>query len=152
MAERRVYSGHGIPESKRLLGVFIPIPFPGTNNTLCATVCKGVRVPYDGPCPRCPSKGSFIYTGWFVQRGAVIDSGVGVCRYEKLSIALARCKDCGRWARVLSMELLPRKTYGWQVIQRSMFQSLFTKSSLRKAVLGIVWPDLHAPHYSTLCR
>lgn len=130
--------------------VFIPIPFPGNYNTLCATACKGVHVPYNGCCPKCGAPGSFFFTKHAVSRGAVL-SEAGTT-YRRLPFPLARCIQCGRWARVLPLALLPRKTFGIQVIQVCSGRYLFTAASLRKAAAGSVSPPQHSPSHSTLHR
>lgn len=131
----------------------MPIPFPDTYDTLCHTAGKGKAVAYHGRCDRCHAKASFVFSGYDVERGGVIALGTdGRPRYQALSIPLARCTKCGRWARVLPIELLPRKIYGLRVIQQTMNRYLFTRRSLRKAVRGIVFPTGHAPRHSTLCR
>jgi hypothetical protein len=130
----------------------MPIPFPGTYDTLLRGASKGAAVPFDGHCRRCNSIGSFIFVGWFVKRGAVIHLGVSTCRYTILEIPLARCEKCGLWARVLPVELLPRKTYGMRVIQQAISRYLASECGLREAVKGIVVPPEYAPRHSSLWR
>jgi hypothetical protein len=50
----------------------------------------------------------------------------------------------------LPIELLPRKTYGIQVIQTAMKRYLLSPCSLRKAAGGVVFAPPIALHYSTL--
>jgi hypothetical protein len=141
----------GIPKVTPQGGA-IPIPFPGNYDTLRHTASKGAAVSFAGRCCRCDSIGSFLFTGWFVKRGAVIRSDSKTFYYTVLSIPLAQCKECDKMARVLPIELLPRKTYGMQVIQQALRRYIFSDPSLRKAVDGIVFPPDYAPRHSTLWR
>lgn len=140
------------PKSNHLKEVVIPIPFPGTYDTLRQNACKGACVPFYGFCEKCHAKGSFEYTGKSVSRGGVISYADGGITYQNLQIPLARCNACGLWTRVLPMELLPRKTFGLQVIETSFRKYLFSPCSLRKAVTGIVVPAEYGPCHSTLSR
>jgi hypothetical protein len=132
--------------------VVIPIPFPGTYDTLRQLARKGIRVPFDGFCLACPAKESFEFTGKSISRGGVILSASGDITYQHLWLPLARCSACGRWARVLPQELLPRKTFGLLVIETAFRKYLYFPRSLRKAVTGIVVPSGHGPCHSTLSR
>jgi hypothetical protein len=140
------------PKNNHLKEAVMPIPFPGPYDTLRQLACKGVRVPFDGFCIGCPAKGSFVYTGKSVSRGGVILSVSGDITYQNLWIPLACCSVCGRWARVLPQELLPRKTFGLLVIETAFRKYLDFPRSLRKAVTGIVVPSEHGPCHSTLSR
>jgi hypothetical protein len=132
--------------------VVIPIPFPGTYDTLRQAARKGASVPFDGLCEECNAKGSFVFTGNSVFRGGIIPSADGNITHHNLQIPLASCDVCARSARVLPQELLPRKTFGWRVIEISFRNYLFSQSGLRKAVVGIVLPVEHGPCHSTLSR
>jgi hypothetical protein len=93
---------------------------------------------------------TFLFTRTFVKRGVVIITQDMKIQYASWWIPLARCSKCGKWARVLPIELLPRKTYGVQVIQMAMCQYLFFIHSLRKAAGGVVISTPITVHYSTL--
>jgi hypothetical protein len=93
-----------------------------------------------------------VFTGNSVSRGGIIPIPDGSITHRNLQIPIASCGVCARSARVLPQELLPRKTFGWRVIETSFRQYLFSRSALRKAVLGIVLPALHGPCHSTLSR
>ena len=112
----------------------MPIQVPLPYNTLLRVARKGEKVPYAGICPGegCTARESFAYTGKCVKRGAaLIEAGTVV--YCTILIALAQCKQCGRFARVLPIEILPRKIYGMQVIEAAMRFYVLTADSLRKA-------------------
>lgn len=128
----------------------MPIPFPGNYDTLRESAGKGVAVPFHGPCLQCDSQGTFAFIGAFVNRGVVIITKTGKFEYAVWLIPLARCTNCGKWARVLPIELLPRKTYSVQVIQAAMNRYLFSECSLRKAAEGVIFSALIAVHFSTL--
>lgn len=83
-------------------------------------------------------------------RGGVIITKEKHISYVSWGIPLAKCKNCGKWARVLPIELLPRKTYGAQVIQMVMYQYLFSSHSLREAAGEIDISTSITVHYSTL--
>jgi hypothetical protein len=140
------------PNSNHLKEAVIPIPFPGPYDTLRQSACKGACVPFDGFCERCHAKGSFVFMGKSVSRGGVIPDADSGITYQNLWIPLACCSACGRWARVLPQELLPRKTFGLLVIETSLRKYLFFPCSLRKTVTGIVVPCGHGPCHSTLSR
>jgi hypothetical protein len=128
----------------------MPIPFPGNYDTLCRNAGKAVAVAFHGPCPQCGTKGSFVFTGAVVGRGVVIVTEAKGFAYASWSIPLARCGACRKWARVLPIELLPRKTYGAQVIQTGMSRYAFSELSLRKAAGEIVPAASTVLHHSTL--
>ena len=131
----------------------MPIPFPSTYDTLCNAASKGQWVPYGGACDGCGRKSSYFFTGKSVTRGAVVGNGdEHRPRYRRLQIPLARCDGCGRWARVLPQDVLPRKTYGIGVIELGARRYVFTPDSLREAVRGITDRAEDGPHHSTLHR
>jgi hypothetical protein len=128
----------------------VPIPFPGNYDTLCRSAGKAVPVPFHGPCLQCGTKDAFVFTGVAVDRGVVIGTEAEGFEYASWRIPLAQCRNCGRWARVLPIELLPRKTYGMRVIQAAMKRYLFSPGGLRKAAGGIAFAASIALHHSTL--
>ena len=130
----------------------MPIPFPGTYSTLLEISCKGTNVSFDVLCPKCHTKGSFVFTGNSVARCGVIPCSDGDITHQILRIPLAFCVVCDRWARVLPQELLPRKTFGLKVIKTSIRNILYCHCSLRIAVRGIVKPSEHGPCHSTVFR
>lgn len=114
----------------------MPIPVPLDYDTLLQDVCKDAAVPYQGSCPKvgCGAKASFVYTGKCVKRTAAIISAAMLV-YCTILLPLARCRECGRFARVLPLEILPRKLYGIQVIEAALRFYVLTADSLRKAVI-----------------
>jgi hypothetical protein len=128
----------------------MPIPFPGNYDTLCRSAGKAVAVPFHGPCSQCGTKGAFLFTGSLVDRGVVIVTETEKFEYASWKIPLARCGKCGKWARVLPIELLPRKTYSTRVIQTAMNRYLSSAHSLRKAAGEIAFAACITLHYSTL--
>ena len=114
-------------------------------------VCEGESVPSEGKCEGCGRVGTYVFVGKSVTRGAVVRlDAETIADFHLLSIPLARCRVCGRWARVLPAGLLPRKSFGHEVIEKVMRSYLFAPASLRKAVRGSVAHPQHVPHYSTL--
>lgn len=112
----------------------MPIQVPLPYNTLLHNARKGVKVPYAGICPGegCTARESFVYTGKCAKRkAALIVADVVV--YCTILIALAQCEQCGRFVRVLPIEILPRKVYGIEVIESALRFYVLTVNSLRKA-------------------
>jgi hypothetical protein len=102
--------------------------------------------------PACSGNKLFI-TGKRVARGSVIiDSAEGAVCYRSMVIPLARCVKCKRWARVLPLELLPRKTYGIDVIELGVGRYLGGITSYRETAAGITVVDAPSPAHSTLHR
>ena len=148
----RIFADIRFPKSNHLKEVVIPIPFPGTYDTLRQLACKGACVSSGCFCEECHATGSFVFTSKTVFRGSVIPLTGNEISHHILRIPLARCSKCGRWARVLPQELFPRKTFGVRVIEKSLRNYLFSLRGLRKAVTDIVLPAEHGPSHSTLSR
>jgi hypothetical protein len=72
--------------------------------------------------------------------------------HQEFLIPLADCVECRRSARVLPIELLPYKTFGLEVITKSIGSFIFSDRSYRQSVRGIVAPVEHGPSHSTLHR
>jgi len=130
----------------------MPIPFPGTYDTLRRISCKGKPVSFGGFCEKCHSEDSYVFTNKKVPRGGILPGMDGTITYRILLIPIACCCECGHYARVLPRELLPRKTFGVRVIEKTFRSYLFSERSLRKAVTGVVLPAEHDPCHSTLSR
>jgi hypothetical protein len=128
----------------------MPIPFPGTYDTLCAIVCKGAHVPFDGLCEGCSCHASYYFVGYWVNRSAVFRLSGALFLYEILRIPLARCIVCKRWARVLPCELLAHKVFGWTIIEYAMTRYTSEQGGLRKSVLGLVAAPHQGPSFTTL--
>jgi hypothetical protein len=113
----------------------MPVSFPGTYNTLCATGKKG-QVIYTGCiCPRCNKFATLYFTGKTVSRGIIWPDGINRCRFEIIPIFLARCKACGYMPRVLPSEILPYKGYSLGVIEDYLHKYLYCQDKgLRKCV------------------
>ncbi len=100
----------------------------------------------------CPGKdcghiGSLRLTPWFVNRHAVLFDETHTSVYQEAPVPLAKCKFCKTRRRVLPFEILPGKTYGLPVIEKSCNLYGITSDGLRNTVKKI--PGV-APHYSTL--
>lgn len=93
---------------------------------------------------------AFVFTGGSVKRGVVIRTQAQGFKFVFWQIPLARCDKCDKWARVLPIELLPRKIYGVQVIQTAVCRYLFLTNSLRKAAGEVVVTTPITLHHSTL--
>lgn len=106
-----------------------------------------------GACPGkdCPARGSFIYTGKWVKRHAAILNG-GILVFLIMLIALACCERCGRYARVLPLELLPRKRYGIAVIEMAARAYVFGEKGLRQIVDALPTENGRVPWHSSLHR
>jgi hypothetical protein len=102
--------------------------------------------------PACGGNELFV-TGKRVARGSVIiDSDDGSICYRSMVIPLARCMKCERWNRVLPLELLPRKTYGIDVIELGIGQYVGGTTSYRETAASITVVNGQSPAHSTLYR
>jgi hypothetical protein len=92
-------------------------------------------------------------SGRRIARGGVFGA-MGIASYRTIAVYLARCTNekCGRFARVLPLELLPYKTYGIDLIEDLMRGYVSSGHSLRRTVRHAATPAEHSPSHTSLYR
>ena len=127
----------------------MPVPFPDFYDSLCQSAMQGKSLGKDAICPnpRCCARGKLVFTNSWVDRGVVWPKGKRGAKFKRNLIPLAQCHVCGGRFRVLSQEILPRKTYSLPVIENSCRLYPQSGKGLRKTVNSIKGDR---PHFTTL--
>ena len=127
----------------------MPVPFPNSYDSLRQSVMQGKSLGKDAICPnpQCCTCGKLVFTNSWVERGVVWPKGKRGAKFKRKPIPLAQCHVCGGRFRVLSQEILPRKTYSLPVIENSCRSYPQSQKGLRKTVNSIKGDR---PHFTTL--
>ena len=127
----------------------MPVPFPDFYDNLCRYAEQGKSLGKDFVCPnpQCCARGNLVFTDSWVERGVTWPKGKRRVKFKRNLIPLARCQVCGGRFRVLSQEILPRKTYSLPVIENSCRAYPQSGKGLRKTVNSI---QGDRPHFTTL--
>lgn len=124
----------------------MPIPVPLTYDKLRQSHCKGTRVPRAGFLP---DNEVFYYTGVLVDRGSVIAQGNKPIQYNQTPVPMARNPASNHQARVLSIEIMPHKTYGSGLIFKALCLYVFTPITYRQIAARLGLPPGQAPVHTT---
>ncbi|MBF0104866.1 MAG: hypothetical protein HQM16_06020 [Deltaproteobacteria bacterium] len=109
-------------------------------------------MPGDCVCPQCKASNQLYFTGKRVARGVVWLSDNLIPDYQRELFPIASCHRCGFSPRVLSCEVLPRKTYSLPVIEHFIqkYVPVDAEGHSLRQVVGATEGD--RPHFSTLHR
>jgi hypothetical protein len=128
----------------------MPISLPLEYDKLTKENVKGNSLGPEISCCHCGSKGSLIYTGYYVSRNVVWADDNGNATHELISIPIGKSLCCKKRFRVLPGGVLPYKVFSLPLIEKAFYYYTHLEISLRCATEKLSGNT--QPHYSTIWR